>query len=98
MLFKFLQRNRTWFVYQPKDVLDKSVQVAQGVENTVEALTGNLSLLTELEERINTQIAEIGHVQAAQQMQQWVEQNQPHTDELFAPIVRAVRSYAEQLM
>ncbi|MFN8443280.1 MAG: tubulin-like doman-containing protein [Caldilineaceae bacterium] len=97
LLFEFLRRKQAWFVYHPQDVLEKPAQVAQGLEKTIETLTSNAALLSDLERRINARIAEIGHAKAAQMMQQWVEQYQDREDELFTAVVRAVRSYAEKL-
>ncbi len=97
LLFEFLRRKQTWFHYQPEDVLDKPIQIAHGLEKTIESLNANQKMLDELEKRINRKIAQIGKAQAAHLIQQWVDQNQERDDELFTTVLRAVRSFAEQL-
>ncbi len=97
LLFEFLRRKQTWFIYQPEDVLDKAQQVAQGLEKTIEALTSNAMLLGELERRVHSKIVAIGNAQAALLIQQWLDQQQARDEELFTAVLRAVRSFADQL-
>lgn len=90
----------TFFYYKPADPLASPVKLANGLLNSIQALTEHDGLVSEIMERVDAQIARIGLHDAIQILTEYystIPDGNTQLDEELRELKRLVRNYAEDL-
>ncbi|KAA3655764.1 MAG: hypothetical protein DWQ04_33025 [Chloroflexi bacterium] len=90
----------TFFYYKPADPLASPVKLANGLLNSIQALTEHDGLVSEIMERVDAQIARIGLRDAIQILTEYystIPDGNTQLDEELRELKRLVRNYAEDL-
>ncbi|MCB8944027.1 MAG: hypothetical protein H6658_09760 [Ardenticatenaceae bacterium] len=99
-IFHLIYSQGTFFYYRPADPLDNPLKLANGLSNALEAFAEQEELVTEVNERIEAQIAQLGLRDAIQVLTSYYSQapnGNTTVDDQLRELKRLVRDYTDSL-
>ena len=99
-IFQLIYSQGTFFYYRPADPLENPIKLANGLSKALEAFGEQEELVTEVSDRIEGQIAQLGLRDAIQVLTEYVAQTpngNTTVDEQLRELKRLVRDYADSL-
>lgn len=99
-LFDIIYSQGTFFYYRPADPLQKPLLLANGLANALRAMAGREELVTDIQERVQSEVARLGSQQAITLLEAYTNHapsGNSAIDDLNRQLKLLVRDYADEL-
>jgi hypothetical protein len=99
-IFKLIQSEGAHFYYHPADSLEERVRLGQGLANAIDAICTQESLIREIMDRVDSQIAHLGLQRSIEILSEYfttVPDGKTKLDSIARELKRQVREYSEEL-